>query len=200
MPAPRKGILRNALPEQRIPAPPIITISRPLTEVFDTYQGFYDTFQKEYKKFERRTWDVKIRNLTRVVFMRVAAMRSRRARLNYILKGITALKNTGVEAFEFERTATWPPVLEEYPTWYNNLATPALRVELQQRINALTTRIANELGDFEMAKMTGKSIRRDWTVATHHEMKWLEIQGQIKEYDSMMERLGDVDVRPLNTE
>lgn len=129
-------------------------------------------------------------------------MRSRRVRLSFMVKEIKTLKKAGTDAVEIVDDGSslgWPPVLGEYPSWYNDLATPALRLELHQRINALTLRITNELGDFERAKIMGQTLRREKLIATVDEMKWLDIHGQIKEYESMLDRLGDVDVRPLLT-
>ncbi|KAH9206041.1 hypothetical protein DL95DRAFT_397199 [Leptodontidium sp. 2 PMI_412] len=202
MPAPRKSLPRTALPQQRTPAPALPIISRPISEVLDIYQDLYDTHQNLYKSFERNTWNIKLRKLSRSVFVRLAAMRSRRVRLSFMVKEIKTLKKAGTYAVEIVDDGSslgWPPVLGEYPSWYNDLATPALRLELHQRINALTLRITNELGDFERAKIMGQTLRREKLIATVDEMKWLDIHGQIKEYESMLDRLGDVDVRPLLT-
>ncbi|KAH7313161.1 hypothetical protein BKA65DRAFT_517443 [Rhexocercosporidium sp. MPI-PUGE-AT-0058] len=204
MPAPRKTLPRTALPQQRTlaPGPTLPVISRPISEILEAYQEQYDVTQKHYRAFERFTWNIKIRNLTRNVFVKLAAMRSRRARLHFMVKEIKSLKKTGtdaVEIVEIDRNLVWPPVLGEYPTWYYDLATPALRVELHQCINALKLRITNELGGFERAKMMGQILRRERRTALVDEMKWLDIQGQMKEYESMLDRLGGVDVRPLLT-
>ncbi|PVH82584.1 hypothetical protein DL98DRAFT_513696 [Cadophora sp. DSE1049] len=203
MPAPRKSLpaKRTALPEQRAAsAPSLPIISRPISEVLDTYQGLYDAVHKHFKAFERYTWNVKIRNLTRSVFTKLAAMRSRRTRLAFMLKEIKNLKNAGTVAVEVDLTVAWPPVGDDYPTWYGELPnTPALRAELHQRINALTFRLTSELGNFERAKILGQNLRREKGSATVDEMKWMDIQGQIKEFESMLERLGGIDLRPQLT-
>ncbi|KAG4430686.1 hypothetical protein IFR05_013838 [Cadophora sp. M221] len=202
--APRKGLSRTALPQQRTPAsaPTLPIISRPISEVLSIYQDLYDTHQNVYKNFERSTWNIKLRRLSRAVFVRLAAMRSRRARLSFMVKEIKNLKKAGTDAVEIlddDHSVGWPPVLEEYPTWYHDLATPALRLELHQRIKALLVRINSELGDSERAKIMGQTLRREKGTATVDEMKWLDIHSQIKEYESMLDRSGDVDVRPLLT-
>ncbi|KAH7384770.1 hypothetical protein BKA64DRAFT_681401 [Cadophora sp. MPI-SDFR-AT-0126] len=201
--APRKSLptKRTALPEQRAaPAPSLPVILRPISEVLDTYQGLYDALQKHFKAFERYTWNVKIRHLTRSVFTKLAAMRSRRARLAFMLKEIKNLKSAGTLAVELDGTVAWPPLWDEYPTWYIELPnTPALRAELLQRINGLTFRLTSELGNFERAKILGQNLRREQTTATVDEMKWMDIHGQIKEFESMLERLGGIDLRPQLT-
>ncbi|KAK0102829.1 hypothetical protein ONS96_005461 [Cadophora gregata f. sp. sojae] len=203
MPAPRKSLpaKRTSLLEQRTaPSPSLPIISRPISEVLDTYQELYDKVDKHYKAFERYTWNVKIHNLTRSIFTKLAAMRSRRTRLAFMLKEIKNLKKAGAVAVEVDRTVAWPPIGDDYPIWYGELPnTPALRAELHQRIHGLTFRLTSELGNFERAKILGQNLRREQSTATVEEMKWMDIHGQIKEFESMLERLGGIDLRPQLT-
>jgi len=203
MPAPRKSLpaKRTALPEQRAPTSPSLPIiSRPISEVLDAYQGLYDSLNKQFKAFERYTWTVNIRYLTRSVFVKLASMRSRRTRLAFMLKEIKSLKNAGTVAVELDCTAVWPPVEDDHLAWYLALPnTPALRAELHQRINALAFRLNSELGNFDRAKTLGQNLRREKGIATMDEMKWMDIHSQVKEFESMLERLGGVDLRPRLT-
>ncbi|CZT43710.1 uncharacterized protein RSE6_03784 [Rhynchosporium secalis] len=187
---------RTALPEQRrYFAPPIPIRARPITEILTVYQDLYNTVHKQYKSFETYTWNVKVRVIDRNVFVKLAAMRSRRSRLSYMLREIKSLQRTGTTAMLIDQNfAQWPPVMGTFPTWYYSLDTSGLKYELAQRIKSMRMQISGQLGEFERAMFMGQNLRVVKSTAIADEMKWLEIQSQIKEYDSMISRLGDVDI------